>query len=203
MTAIGMTQRPAATRWRRHAGTALMAAGGLLALYGLAIPAKSMLADILLWRSWTAADEDHAAPPPWPWADYRPVAKLVVLNGDYTAIVISEIRGRLPALGPAHIPGTALPGRAGHSVVAARRITDLDFLQLLRIGHVIRVELPGGNHTDYTVVDARVLDVRRVPIIIDNTIDMLTLVTRYPFDDWTQKGSRRYVVTSVALPADI
>lgn len=88
----------------------------LAALLGLAalalaadagwIHAKAALAQWLLERSWQQGLAQGEAPPPWPWADTRPVARLLRPDGGMQ-IVLAGDSGRVLAFGP----GWARPAR--------------------------------------------------------------------------------------------
>lgn len=178
------------------AGAVLIGVGLGLAAWGAYIPAKAALAQVLLQRAWAAAPTDGSAPPPWPWADTRPVARISAMGGSVQAIVLAGADGRTLAFGPGHIDGTALPGRPGHSVVAAHRDTHFGFLRNLGVGAEITVEVPGGGKVVYTVVDARVIDARIETIALEPMGDVLSLVTCYPFESAVPNGPMRYVVTA-------
>lgn len=193
-------KRPSPRRMREIIGIVLIAAGLVLAGYGLFIPAKAALAQMLLERAWAAAPAHGAAPRPWPWADTRPVARISLSRHQVSVIVLASADGRSLPFGPGHVAGTALPGGLGHSVVAAYRDTHFAFLKDVRIGDRIDVERPGGLEIGYVVVEKNVLDVRKQDIVLDPGADVLTLVTCYPFTDWDPSGPLRYVVTAVAAP---
>ena len=63
----------------------------------------------------------------------------------------------------------------------------------------ISVELPGGQSSNYVVVDMRVLDARSETIVINHATNTLSLVTCYPFKDWNPGGHMRYVVTAIGV----
>ncbi len=196
-----MKRKASARRIREITGIGLIAVGLVFAGYGMYIPAKAALAQILLERAWRAAPLYGPAPRPWPWADTRPVARISVKKHDVSLIVLSGAHGRSLPYGPGHVGGTSYPGKPGHSVIAAHRDTHFAFLRLVRIGERITVERPGEARTTYTVVEKDVLDVREQKIALDPTADLLTLVTCYPFTDWNPGGPLRFVVTAVADPA--
>lgn len=181
----------------RAVGIWLVVMGLGLAAWGAYIPVKAAVAQVLLERAWQAAPADGDAPPPWPWADTRPVARITALGGSEDVIVLAGAQGRTLAFGPGHVDGTALPGRPGHSVVAAHRDTHFAFLKNLRVGSEITVEVPGGEQVVYTVVDMRVIDARKETISLEPMGDILSLVTCYPFNDPVPGGPLRYVVTAV------
>lgn len=183
----------------RSLGIAVMFLGLAIMGWGLYIPAKAALAQVLLERAWAAATPTGASPPPWPWADTRPIARIRTGDGDQGAIVLAGAHGRSLAFGPGHIDGTALPGGIGHSVVAAHRDTHFAFLRDVKIGQRIIVERPGGGARTHIVVDVQIIDARTETITINHDADMLTLVTCYPFEDWDPGGPLRYVVHAVAV----
>ncbi len=171
--------------------------------WGLYIPAKAVVAQVLLERAWTAARLTGTAPPPWPWADTRPIARIRTSDNQYNAIVLAGAHGRSLAFGPGHVDGTSLPGGIGHSVVAAHRDTHFAFLRDVVVGQEIIVERPDGVQRRHIIVDIEIIDVRTETITINHDSDMLTLVTCYPFEDWDPGGPLRYVVHAVALNAGV
>jgi len=180
-------------------GAGLLAVAGLGMIgHGLYIPAKAMVAQVLLDRSWTSARAGRAAAP-WPWADTRPVARLLVPRLRRSQILLAGAHGRSLAFGPGHVSGTALPGRRGHSVVSAHRDTHFAFLRDLRRGDLLVVEAPDGRHRAYRVSDLRIMDTRRDDLVHDPAADRLTLVTCYPFGAWRAGGPLRYLVSAEAV----
>lgn len=166
---------------------------------GLYIKAKAVLAQHLLERAWRAAVAGDGEARPWPWADTWPVARLAASGHDIDQIVLSSASGRTLAFAPGHVNGTALPGRAGNSVVGGHRDTHFRFLKDLRSGDEMHIERPDGVRKRYRVVGAEVLDHRRGDILEPTTDDRLTLVTCYPFDALRAGGPSRYVVTARAV----
>ncbi len=156
------------------------------------------MALVLCEWGWGGGGGGVGPPAPWPWADARPVARISVPRLSAGAIVLEGASGHAPPFGPGHVGGTALPGRAGHSVVAAHRGTDFDFLRSVRMGEQVVVERPGGGRSDYWVVDKRVIDTRTETLTLDRGARMLTLVTHYPFEGSMTGGPLRYAVTAVA-----
>lgn len=177
----------------------MMVVGLTLVGWGMYIPAKAAVAQILLERAWMTADNTGVAPPPWPWADTRPVARIRTADHQHESIILAGAHGRSLAFGPGHVDGTSLPGRMGHSVVAAHRDTHFAFLRDVVIGQEIVVERPGGKLRRHVIVDVGIIDVRTETIVIDHDTDMLTLVTCFPFEDWNPGGPLRYVVHAIAI----
>ena len=64
------------TRAREVADIVLLAVSFVLIGYGLFIPAKAVVAQVLLERAWMVAPKDGKAPKPWPWADTNLIARI-------------------------------------------------------------------------------------------------------------------------------
>ncbi len=177
----------------------LLAAGLGLVGHGFYIPVKAWLAQRLLERSWTAAQAGQKVRP-WPWADTRAVARLLVPRLQRSQILLAGAHGRSLAFGPGHVDGTTLPGRVGHSIISAHRDTHFAFLRNLRVGDLIVTETPAGRHRAFRVVDLRVMDTRRDELVHEPDADRLTLVTCYPFEALRAGGPLRYLVTAEPVP---
>lgn len=189
---------PRQIRRRDVIAVAAIAVGIVLGGYGLAIPIKQAVAQVLMQRAWDAAPPDGPAPRPWPWANTRPVARIEAPKQDVRIIVLADVSHDRSSFGPSHVDGTALPGTRGHSVVAAHDGDDFAFLQFVAIGQELLVERPDGTRVAHLIVDIRIIDARTESVVVDDTMDALTLVTCYPFDEWDPVQPLRYVVTAVA-----
>ena len=163
---------------------------------GAYIPAKAWLAQELMQRAWRRSQDGDAAVPPWPWADTWPVARLSARDGDVELIVLEGESGRTLAFAPGHLSVSALPGEPGNSIIAGHRDTHFQFLQFLKKGESLVLEMPDGVHHRYQVTDIDVVDSRRGRILIDTDAPMLSLVTCYPFQAASAGGPMRYVVTA-------
>jgi sortase A len=186
------------------AAAILLAAAGLWQFGGgLWIHGKAWVAQELIARAWDEALAEtgakagarHAAPPPWPWADTRPVARLEVPALDVDEIVLAGASGRTLAFGPGHLDGTAMPGAPGLSVVSGHRDTHFRFLEDVQLGALIRVERPDGTWQDYRVTQTRIVNVETTRIAQTATgRPRLLLTTCYPFDAIAPGGPLRYLV---------
>ena len=163
---------------------------------GAYIPAKAWLAQELMQRAWKKAASGEQAPPPWPWADTWPVARLTAKGGDIELVVLEGGSGRTLAFAPGHLSISVLPGEIGNSVIAGHRDTHFLFLQYLNKGETIEVELPNGRKHLYQVTEIDVVDSRRGSLILDTATPTLSLVTCYPFNALDAGGPMRYVVSA-------
>ena len=163
---------------------------------GAYIPAKAWLAQELMHRAWKKAEGGDLAPPPWPWADTRPVARLSAKGGDIELVVLEGGSGRTLAFGPGHLSISAMPGENGNSIIAGHRDTHFLFLQYMKRGETIQVELPNGRKHLYQVTEIDVVDSRRGSLVLDTDSPMLSLVTCYPFNALEAGGPMRYIVSA-------
>ena len=179
-------------------------AAGLLCLgvwqlgQGAYIPAKAWLAQALMQRAWQRAESGAANPPPWPWADTWPIAKLTTKDG-FELIVLEGASGRTLAFGPGHVSASAMPGAAGNSIIGGHRDTHFRFLEYLQAGDRLSVETPDGNEHVFQVTAMDIVDARHGSLWLDAAQPTLTLVTCYPFNARTPGGPLRYVVTAQLL----
>ena len=164
---------------------------------GAWIHVKARLAQHLLQQAWarTVRGEDRARP--WPWADTWPVARLRVPAHGIDLIVLSGVSGRTLAFGPGHAPDSAAPGTPGTAIVTGHRDTHFRFLERVKQGDEVDVELPGGRLTRLTVETMSVVDSRTAVIRSEDRAGLI-LVTCYPFDAVVPGGPLRYVVTARA-----
>jgi sortase A len=185
----------------RTAAVLVIAWGVTQMARGTYIHAKANLAQALIRRSWTKASKKGGAPPPWPWADTTPVARLGVPSQRIELVVLEGGSGRTLAFGPGHVTGTAMPGEHGNVVIGGHRDTHFRFLKDLKAGDRILVEDRDRELIDYAVVRTDVVDRERGDLLRDFGDDRLTLVTCYPFDAIRPGGPERYVVTAVRCGA--
>jgi sortase A len=191
---------------------AAVVAGAALLAEAAWIHVKADAAQLLIDAAWrrerslvtatTTATVIAAAPTaataPWPWADTRPVAKLVwgVGKGAATFMVLEGSSGRNLAFGPVHDPASVAPGARGNSVIEGHRDTHFKVLRTAKLGDRISIEAVNGTETHFVVTDARVVDSRQARIILDADVARVTLVTCYPFDAVSPGGPLRWVVTA-------
>jgi len=188
------------TRRRALIGLAI-----LLAVLGLEqigrgawIHIKARLAQHLLQRAWARTARGEAQARPWPWADTWPVARLRVPAHGVDLIVLSGVSGRTLAFGPGHAPASAAPGTPGTAIVTGHRDTHFRFLERVKPGDEVLVELPGGRPTRLTIEEVSVVDSRTAMIRSEDQAAGLILMTCYPFDAVVPGGPLRYVVTARA-----
>ena len=193
------------TRWRtqwtaRHSITiVLIAIAGWHLGSAALIHVKARAAQVLIAVAAREGLLNDRPVKPWPWADTWPVARLHVPRLDVEAYVLAGDSGRTLAFGPGHRFGTALPGRAGNSVIAGHRDTHFAFLRELRDGELLEVEAAGGIRRGYRIVRAEVMHKSNVEVLAPEGPTRLTLITCFPFDAIVSGGPLRYVVVAEAV----
>lgn len=159
------------------------------------IPLKAELAQHLLERSWlrTLAGEPNAKP--WPWADTRAVAILEVPRLGLREIVLEGSSGRNLAFGPTLLNTSQLDESADR-ILSGHRDTHFSFLKELKTGDLLRLRTV-NEIRDYRVSWQEAVDSRIQQLVIDDSIERLTLLTCYPFNAATTGGPLRWVVTAI------
>jgi len=97
-----------------------------------------------------------------------------------------------------HVPGTALPGENGNSVLAGHRDTFFAALKGVERGDLIRVRLRAGGTADYRVDHLAIVGRDAVDVMATSPEARLTLITCYPFD-FIGPSPRRFIVGAAAL----
>lgn len=191
---------PARPRRSVLVGLALLACIGAASFgHGVYLVAKAHVAQWLLQRAWTATIATGKAAPPWPWADTRPVARLLAPQRAVDLLVLAGASGRTLAFGPGHLDGSAQPGTTGNAVITAHRDTHFHFLRDAAIGDELVIETVLGDRRRFRVRTIAIRDYRDLAIRRDAPVPTLTLVTCYPFDALTTGGPLRLVVTAQAI----
>ncbi len=184
---------------RAACGATAGAVGAALLAWGLWIPAKAALAQVLLERAWVRVQQGAPTARPWPWADTTPVARLSVPARGTSAIVLEGATGRTLAFAPGHLAGSARPGAPGHSIVAGHRDTHFAFLREIEVGDVVHVERADGAERRYAVVELAIVHETDANVLAPTDGDALTLLTCFPFDTPRPGGPLRYVAHAEAL----
>jgi sortase A len=100
--------------------------------------------------------------------------------------------------GAGHLPGSALPGERGNTVLAAHRDTFFRSLRGIRVGDVVRIQRPQKDSA-YVVQSARIVEPDEVDVLKPTPGPALTLITCYPFR-FIGPAPERFVVRAVLAP---
>lgn len=153
---------------------------------------KAWLAPVMIKQAWAVAQgSGETVPPPWPWADTRPVLRLTVPRLQIDRFVLDGANGRALAFGPV----LSRPG--GIPVVFGHRDTHFAFLESIRIGDRLLVQTVNGPPIAYRVQEIAVRDQSDIAIVSNGSEAPLVLVTCYPFGAIDPGGPLRYVLLAV------
>ncbi|WP_456371957.1 class GN sortase [Thiolapillus sp.] len=176
---------------------------GLLLLSVLAfsqgawIHAKAVLAQYLIADAWEQRLIGTKKPRPWSWADTWPVARLQAPALGVDQIVLAGASGRTLAFGPGHVPGSALPGEQGNSVISGHRDTHFRWLRKLQKKDELVIQRADGRYLRYRVEGMEVVSQEDTGVLRQTGDSVLHLITCYPFDALVPGGPLRYVVTAI------
>ena len=157
---------------------------------------KAELAQHLLQQAWARTQAGESDVKPWPWADTWPIARLRAPAHGEDLIVLADSSGRTLAFGPGLAPDSARPGAAGTTIISGHRDTHFRFLERVRPGDELVLEVPGRPPAYFRVHDTEVVDARTAVIDRAPGAAGLVLLTCYPFNALRPGGSLRYVVSA-------
>jgi sortase A len=189
---------------RKLLGQSLVAFGALLLSYAGARYAHGALLQDAARRAWEAAEAQSAftaarasldaTPPGAPWAIGSPIARLTIPVLGLDEIVIEGVGGEELNAGPGHLPGSALPGERGNSVISGHRDRHFSSLGSLEVGDVITTETASRERLSWVVISRRI--VRANEGVIFSTPDpTLTLTTCWPIR-YVGPAPERLIVTA-------
>lgn len=178
-------------------GIALLLCGGAVLLSGMWIPAKALVAQLLLDRAFSASVESGAPHTPWPRAEASTIARLTLPSGD-TYIVLDQDHGRALAFGPGLVGGSVLPDQnaatGSHIIIAAHRDTQFQELGNLTMGDLVRITLVTGQDMTFTVDGSVVRDKDQADFVMDDQ-HRISLVTCWPLDALQPGGDDRLIIS--------
>jgi sortase A len=182
----------------RYFVIAILVAGFGLSSRAVYLHAKAELASILIHRAWQETATTGKSLPPWPWADYHPVARLRIPRLGYDEIILDPATPRTLAFGPAHLLSGAAFGESGNLEIAGHRDSWFLPLKSITLGDTIELQwFDARTHQlrqkTYTVQSVDVVDPANMSLLAPTTTDTLTLITCYPFGS-SPHSPQRFVV---------
>ena len=114
---------------------------------------------------------------------------------DVRAMVVEGVDNRELERAAGHVPGTALPGAIGNSVMAAHRDTLFAGLRHARLGDRITIKT-GDRELFYRVSSIDVVTPRSMHVMDPTPHASITLITCFPFD-FVGPAPMRYIVSAV------
>lgn len=109
------------------------------------------------------------------------IATLTISRLGLTAVVLHGSDARTLRRGPGHVERTAFPGEQGNVVIAGHRDTFFRPLRRIQVGDDIMLETPRGRF-EYRVSSLRVTRSDDLGVLEQAGLDVLTLITCYPFN---------------------
>lgn len=107
------------------------------------------------------------------------LTKLSIPRIGLHAVVLEGTSSHSLLLGPAHMPGSAVPGSPGNAVIAGHRDTFFRHVHSLHAGDDIYV-LRSGKRFHYVVVRKKVVEPNDLSVLRATSDGELTLITCYP-----------------------
>jgi len=107
-----------------------------------------------------------------------PIARLIATRIGLDEVVVEGVDDRSLNAGPGHLPGSAIPGAPGNSVISAHRDRHFRALGALTIGDTIRTETVHGSAT--WVIARRTIVGEGRPALFQSSTPILTLTTCWP-----------------------
>ncbi|WP_316860273.1 class GN sortase [uncultured Cohaesibacter sp.] len=166
--------------------------GSGLTLYGLWLPIKAQVAQLLLERAWSISRNTGKPQKAWPWADSWPVARLSIPSLDLDAIILKEAGGEGLAFGPVLLDQSAPLDQKGTTVIAAHRDTHFKALADLHNGAFIKIEPFDGAAKTFQVDKMRVARWDESGLIKESDEQELVLSSCWPFDS-IKPGPLRFI----------
>ena len=178
---------------------ALAAAFGACVCFAEAgyIGAKAELAQMLLARSFAQQSAAQLAPKPWPWADFRPVARLQIKRLGLDVVALSDASPRHLAFGPT-LSRVSTPSGEMKLLNAHR---DTHFAALANVAEGDQITLrQSGELRRYRV---KTILITATPNLALNGVadGAIVLSTCYPFNAVNPHGPQRFVVYAEAQSA--
>lgn len=194
---------------RRLAGGALVACGVLLIGFSATRYAQGELRAAALREEWEAS-QAHAAVravragaftslASYGFETGAPVARLQIPRLDVDEIVVEGVGVEELNVGPGHLPGTALPGEPGNSVISAHRDRHFHALAGVEVGDTVVTDV-GARRTRWVIVSRRVVKAG-VPALFQTEGPTLTLTTCWPIR-YFGPAPDRLIMTAHPLPRD-
>lgn len=162
------------------------------------IPAKAMLSQSLLQRSWTrTVAEQGGINKPWPWSASWPVARLRIPEHGIDELVLEgeNLHSRH------HLPDTGMfstqDRNTGTVMIDAEGRKNSRLLKSIALGEYFQLQDDTGASAFYRVEDLQIIDIRYGAISMPRHGKWLLLIARYPSGVGADDSGKRYVVSAL------
>lgn len=147
----------------------------------------------VLERAYAQGVKSGTAVRPFADSQIAVAGKLVYPRLNQSLVVVDTDSMEALDAGPALLPGTALIGEPGTSVLSAHNDLHFEFLRRARVGDVIEAAGPDGRMRSYRVTRTEIVDKDAFAVPMGSAGNALALYTCYPFNA-ARAGDRRFVV---------
>jgi sortase A len=127
-----------------------------------------------------------------------PVARLTIPRIHLDEIVLEGVGDDQLDAGPGHLPGSAMPGMRGNSVISAHRDRHFRHLDKVQVGDTVVTEA-GLARNEWVIVSRKVIG-RETPALFQATEPTLTLTTCWPVR-YFGSAPDRLILTARAVPS--
>lgn len=164
------------------------------------IPAKAMLAQVLLRQAWSNTLLHHGQiNKPWPWADTWPVARLIVPSQDVDQIILHDNAGNSQVFEPVRTVQSYQYKHINVITLNANHGNQFHFLEDVVIGEIIDLQNMQGQYQRYQVQNFHIIDMHNNSARTLQPGRWLIMIAGYPFSETSAGSSQRYVVTAQAV----
>ena len=177
-----------------YLGFALCVLGISTILWSSIMPVKAWVGHQLLSRSWEKSFSSGERVRPWLGADFKPVAKLTIPSLDVSRIILNSASGEAMAWSIGALNNLADFHKSTPSILAGHRDSHMAFLENIKIGDQILIQLSDGYTKTYTARNSIITDKPKITLSPDdNQRNLLVLTTCWPFKS-NQKTYKRFVL---------
>ncbi|MCW9080233.1 MAG: class GN sortase [Colwellia sp.] len=165
--------------------------------------AKAHLAQALMTYAWDKRQiEKFSIPkPPWPWADFHPIAKLSFMRFNLSQLVLNSDSGQALAFGPGLTAANTV-SQHGDIIISGHNDSHFAILEKLKIGDELQLETLNAEVLHYRIENLQIIDTRKNQLQVYKNADdeqSLILVTCYPFNGLVSQTPYRLIVQALPM----
>ncbi len=146
-------------------------------------------------RSLERLDAIASGGAPSSFEEGAPLGQIAVPRLGLSSAILEGTSDHTLQLSVGHVRGTARPGQAGNICLAGHRDSFFRPLRRITPGDEIWIRSPEGPSV-YRVVETRIVGREQTSVLAPESVDVLTLVTCYPFE-FFGSAPERFVVRAV------
>ena len=174
----------------------------LLLMHAVWMPAKALLAEQLIKRSWHHYQTSGEMIPPWPWADTQAIALLTFHRIDREVVVLNGADPTTLAFSVGALSSFGQMNSTKPFVIAGHNDSHFAFLRDIHMKDIITLADAAGRSHLYQVEAIEVIDVHEQSLSTQEIEQGLVLITCYPFDLSNSGGAERYIIKAKRLTGE-